>query len=90
MKKMLKVKNKYIMPDTGPLDRELEDSLRRVRLPARSKLSYSDRVRRKKRIKRLVFVLSLVLIFILSYIFMSLMLKLSNMPAESAFIFPFL
>ncbi len=78
------------MPDAGPLDRELEDSLRRVRLPMRSKLSYSDRVRRKKRIKRLFFVFSLVLIFVLSYIFMSLLLKLSNMPAAGGCIFPFL
>ena len=79
MKKRLKVKNKYVMPDSGPLERELEDSLRRVRLPFRNKPSYAQRMRRRKIIGRFLFFAALLLLFILAYIFMNILLDLSNM-----------
>ena len=50
----------------------------------RNKLSYGDRVRRRKKITRILLVLAFIAIFIAGYLIISIMLDLSKTPAESA------
>lgn len=50
----------------------------------RNKLSYSDRVRRRKMITRILLVIALIAIFIAGYLFISIMLDISKTPPGSA------
>lgn len=58
----------------------------------RNKLSYSDRVRRRKMITRILLVIALIAIFIAGYLIISILLDLSQTPPGSApaFIAPLL
>ena len=50
----------------------------------RNKLSYSDRVRRRNKITKILAVLALIAIFIAAYLIISIMLDISKTPPESA------